>query len=31
MLDAKGAQDDILVGETAGVNDPGDLPWRETA
>ena len=30
MSDAEGAQDDILVGEAAGVNDPGDIPWRTT-
>jgi len=31
MLDAEGAHNDIQVGEVAGVNDPGDIPWRTTA
>jgi len=31
MSDAEGAHDDIQVGEVAGVNDPGDIPWRTTA
>ena len=31
MSDAHGAQDDIQVGEAAGVNDPGDIPWCTTA
>jgi len=31
MSDAEGAYDDIQVGETAGVNDPGDIPWRTAA
>jgi len=31
MSDAEGAHDDIQVGQTAGVNDPGDIPWRTTA
>jgi len=26
----EGAHDDIQVGEAAGVNDPGDIPWRTT-
>jgi hypothetical protein len=30
MSDAEGAHDDIQVGEAAGVNDPGDIPWRTT-
>jgi len=30
MSDAEGAQDDIQVGAAAGVNDPGDIPWRTT-
>jgi hypothetical protein len=30
MSDAEGAQDDIQVGTAAGVNDPGDIPWRTT-
>jgi len=30
MSDAEGAQDDIQVGADAGVNDPGDIPWRTT-
>ena len=30
-MDAEGAQDDIPVGEAAGVNDPSDIPWRTTA
>jgi len=30
MSDADEAQDNILVGATAGVNDPGDIPWRTT-
>ena len=28
---AEGAQDDIQVGEAAGVNDPSDIPWRMTS
>ena len=31
MSDAYGAHNDIQVGEAAGVNDPGDIPWRTTA
>jgi len=31
MSDAEEAHDDIQVGETAGVNDSGDIPWRTTA
>jgi len=31
MSDADGAHDDIQVGEAAGVNIPGDIPWRTTA
>jgi len=31
MSDAEGAHDDIQVVEAAGVNDPGDIPWRTTA
>jgi hypothetical protein len=31
MSDAEGAHDDIQVGAAAGVNDPGDIPWRTTA
>ena len=31
MLDAEGAHEDIQVGDTAGVNDPSDIPWRTTA
>jgi len=31
MSDAEKVQDDIQVGEAAGVNDPGDLPLRTTA
>ena len=31
MSDVEGAHDDIQVGEAAGVNDPGDIPWRTTA
>ena len=27
---AEGAQDDIQVSGTSGVNDPGDIPWRTT-
>ena len=30
MSDAEGAQDNIQVGEAAGVNDPSDIPWRTT-
>jgi len=30
MSDAEGAQDNIQVGEAAGVNDPGDIPWLES-
>jgi len=30
MSDAEEAQDDIQVGAAAGVNDPGDIPWRTT-
>jgi len=30
MSKAEGAHDDIQVGEAAGVNDPGDIPWRMT-
>jgi len=30
MSDAKEAQDDTQVGAAAGVNDPGDIPWRTT-
>jgi len=30
MSEAEGAQDDIQVGAAAGVNDPGDIPWRMT-
>ena len=28
MSDAEGTQDDIQVGGVAGVNDPGNIPWR---
>jgi len=28
--DAEGAQDYIQVGQTAGVNDPDDIPWSTT-
>jgi len=28
MSDAEGAQDDMQIGAAAGVNDPGDIPWR---
>ena len=31
ISDADGTHDDIQVGETAGVNDSGDIPWRTTA
>jgi len=31
MSDAEGVHDDMQVGEAAGVNDPGDIPWRTTA
>jgi len=31
MSDAEKAQDDIRVGATAGVSDPGDIPWRTTS
>jgi len=31
MSDAEGAHDDIQVGDAAGVNDFGDIPWRTTA
>jgi len=31
MSGAEGAQDDIQVGEAAGVNDPSDIPWRMTS
>ena len=30
MSDEEEAQDDIQVGATAGVNDPGDIPWHTT-
>jgi len=30
MSDADEAQDDIQIGAAAGVNDPGDIPWRTT-
>ena len=30
ISDAEGVQDDVQVGEAAGVNDPGDIPWRTT-
>jgi len=30
MSDSEGAHDDIQVGEVAGVNDPGNIPWRTT-
>ena len=30
MSDLEGAHDDIQVGKAAGVNDPGDIPWRTT-
>ena len=31
ITEIEGAQDDIQVGTAAGVNDPGDIPWRTTA
>ena len=31
MSDAEGAHNDIQVGEAAGVDDSGDIPWRTTA
>jgi len=31
ITEIEGAQDDIQVGRAAGVNDPGDIPWRTTA
>jgi len=31
MSDADRAHDDIQVGQAAGVNDHGDIPWRTTA
>ena len=30
MSDVEGVQDEIQVGEAAGVNDRGDIPWRTT-
>jgi len=30
MSDAEEAQDDFQVGAAAGVNDPGEIPWRTT-
>ena len=31
MSEADGPHDDMQVGAAAGVNDPGDIPWRTTA
>jgi len=30
MSDAEEAHDDSQFSEKAGVNDPGDIPWRTT-